>query len=94
MTDYRTINHTLTAGDVGELFDLDLSEAFNNINLDAEQMRHYQYTDEIRHGWQNESVSVWMADADGHVVADEAAMALRLGKIMLEAIKIKMMEDI
>lgn len=94
MTEYRTKNLHLTAADAGELFDLDLSGAFNTLHLDVELVKYTQFDDEILHGWEVESADLWLQDADGHIVSDKAAIALRLGKAMLEAIKMQMLADI
>lgn len=94
MTEYRTDNMTLTAADAGELFDLDLTGAFETLHLDVELVKYDQFDDEIRHGWEVESADLWVRDEDGHIVSDENAIALRLGKAMLEAIKMKMIADI
>jgi len=93
MTEYRTKNLTLTAADAGELFDLDLSGAFQTVNVDVDLIKYDQDADEIRHGWEIERADLWLKDEDGHIVSDPAAIALRLGKAMIEAITAKMLSD-
>ena len=93
MTEYRTTTLTLTAGEAGELCDLDLSGACQSINLDVDLVKYTQFDDEPRHGWEIDRAELWIKDEDGHIVSDPAAIALRLGKAMIEAIKAKMLED-
>jgi len=93
MTEYRTTTLTLTAADAGELFDLDLSGAFQTVNVDVDLIKYDQFDDEPRHGWEIERADLWIRDEDGHIVSDPAAIALRLGRAMIEAITAKMLAD-
>lgn len=97
MTEYktRTISHNLQ--DLLELIDSEkfaevLSKRIQGIQYEADMVKHDQFDDEIRHGWEIERMHGYLIMTDC-TISDRNTAALALGRAILDTLEDVFIEE-